>query len=531
MQTLNKKKSKIVSEQSGPFNTGPQNSVGANRNIDIVIPQSMGVISLKDTFIQLRLSIIPDDPTDFPLLPYFVENKSSRTCPVYNSDLIRNCWMSCTNYGRLEDIRRVNVLRKNVREFEQGVSAKFSQGQSLYNLVDPSTWRYKSPFIEVHVDDGFSSKQVDAHIRIDLSDLYELGSVELLDLSKLGDLRVHIELEQKSFFDVNYYATSAVLSYVNEDLEDTPAFIVGIQNANSFDLPKEYTEKSQIPFYVGMPIVLSYEYWTAEDLPTEPSDGSGNFIITQVIVTQTINTEDNTMSSLGVQLVFDPPLPDSIDSEGNTGNYNIEEISIQLPEEDPSFSVLTCEMVVCHYLNVDYKMDALEWTTYTTEEYTNGQNDLNKIFELEPECTAVLVMFANDDGLLSNYKDHFSYRMRVDNVDAYEYDIECNKLAEVNGTIDNNEPLYYDALKKLFTQTGRSLKCVVPCLDSSSQTNLVGYTNVPDNKRLILGTPTQLTPLIKLFQLNIKNEMAEPTVNSPINNIVLFKQVQKVLKL
>lgn len=527
MLVLNKKVSKFASEQSGAFNVG--SGVGQNRNIDMVIPSSLGVISLKDTFIQLRASIILDPDFDDVVVPYFLVNKNSQDVPVRNVDIIRNCRMSCTNYGPLEDIRRVNVLRKNVQEHSEGVSSKLSQGQTLYNLTDSSTLRFASPFIEIHKDDGFNSKIVDAHLRIKMSDLFELGSVDALDLGQLGDIRVHIELEQKDFFQVKSIGTDGSFFPKYTDEEEFQD-IVGVQGANVITSSYTYTEKEQVPFYQGQKIAISYNYFD------NSADETGAILlttITNVNIFKTQDPADLTVSTFDVSLTLAQPLENSDNGTGVVGDYSNIVVGLVAPDDDAISDIqyLTCELAVCHYLSpMTPKMGLLEWTTYTTEEYTNGFLDLNKIFELESNCTAVYVMFANNNGLISNFTDHFSYRMRVDNVDMYEYDVEVNKTVEDNNLVaQTNDALYWDALTKLFTQTGKSLKCLAPPFSTATIDSIEEYTNEMNSQITILGTPTQLTPLMKLFQLTIQNKMGTP--QTPINNIVLFKNVQKSIQL
>jgi hypothetical protein len=526
MSVLNKKISKYSSEQSGAFNVGT--GTGQNRNIDLLIPSSLGVISLKDTFIQLRASIILDPDYSDLVVPYFLTNKDSPDVPVRNVDIIRNCYLHSSNFGRLEDIRRVNVLRKNVQEHGEGFSSKFSKGQTLYNLTDPSTLRFASPFIEIHSSDGFNSKIVDAHLRVKMSDLFELGSVDTLDLGVIGDLRVHIELEEKGYFQVKSIDGSYYPKYQGEEIFDN---IDNVQSANVLEPTNTYSTLEQVPYYKGQKINVAFSYFTPSQGPLDPIQTAIQTTITNVSVFKNIDNDDNTMSQFIVELTIDPPLPESTDASGNQGNYEEIVVDIVTVPEDATTDIqyLTCEIGVCHYLGSMEKMNLLEWTTYTTEEYTNGFQDLNKIFELESNCTAVLVMFSNNNGLISNFKDHFAYRMRVDNVDMYEYDVEVNKLAEDDQTKVSHDALYWDALTKLFTQTGQSLKCLTPVPSNGSVLGSLDYTDEPDSQIVILGTPTSLTPLTKLFQLTIHNKMGTPQTN--VNNIVLFKQVQRSLKL
>jgi hypothetical protein len=517
MEVLNKKISKISSQQSGPFSTG--SGVGNNRHVDVVINQSYGVISLKDTFLQLRMTILPDDTSETLVIPYNLANTSTVTAPVRNLDLIRNCYMQCSNYGMLENIRRQNVLHKNLKEFEDGISSKLSQGQSLYNVYDPSTALALSPFIEVHKDDGFQSRLTDAHLKVKISDLFELGSVDMLDLSKLGDLNIHIEIEDKNYFTVTTDVYSNMLpNPIQQQMQD----ISGVSEPTVLVAQYQYQSKPQVPFYQGMPLAVDYNY----DVSGTDTSGTLTTSISSLSIVQA--TASGVVSDYVVTITIEDPLSPST----NNQYTNIVVTPLQnIPLAD--YNIVTVDLAVSHYLNATQNMNVLQWTTYTTEEFTNGNTNLSKIFELEPECTAVVVAFANSNALLSNYTDTFTFRMRVDNADQYEYDVECNRNPNQGGQlVDLHDALYYDGLSKLFTQIGRKLNCIVPALNTNSiVTPTNGYTNQSLNKVILLGTPTQLTPLTKLFQLTIQNKNPEPDQDSVINEIVLFKQVQKTLNL
>lgn len=519
---LTKKTSKLSSVQGGPFNTGA--GVGQNRHIDLDIPASYGVISLKDTFIQMRTSMEPSNVAD--VLSYFLRSTANIGLPLRNVDLIRNCWLESKNYGRLEDIKRVNVLRHNLHELSLQSSAKLSIPDNLYNVWDLSTVKRISPYIEIHKNDGFNSRLVDVHLRIAMSDLFQLGSLEEMDVEKMGGLRVHLELERKNYFSVEVMSTDDVFV---EQRENECLDISGATSPPAVLTPQRfYNTTAQIPFYQSMPVLVSYSYTDVSGVLT-PVVGERH-TIQKVDISKTVDPS-GVVSLYVVEITLDSPLSET------SSNNNYVSIALGLPNpNDTTFNILTCELAVCHYENYTAsKMDGLEYMTWSVEEFSNGSPNLSKIFELEPECVNVLVMFDNNTSPLSNYQDKMTYRLRVDNDDVYDYDIEVNREAGTGFAnltlVDSNDGLHYDALNRVFMNSGLKLKSLIPAYDTRKGVDYFDelLTNRDENKILVLGTPTNLTPNYKLFQVVIENKKLLNKTN--IDNIILYKQIVRSIKL
>jgi hypothetical protein len=278
-----------------------------------------------------------------------------------------------------------------------------------------------------------------------------------------------------------------------------------------------------------MPILLDYTKKDASGNNVAVTDEA--HIIEDVGINRTYDASGNlTLEGYEVDITLDSAL---LDSSGNQWTN----IALKLPTTiDTTFNILTCELAVCHYDGYQpSKPGSLEYMTWTTEEFSNGSPSLSKIFELEPECVNVLVMFNNNKAPISNYRDNLTYRLRVDNDDVYDYDIECNREAGtgiLNVTlVDSNEGLHYDALNRVLTNAGLQLNSVMPAYDTGKGANFLTelMTNRDQNKILVLGTPTNITPNFKLFQVVIENK--KDVGKTDIDNIILYKQVVRQLKL
>jgi len=106
------KYSKYNSVQGGPFNN-------INRMIDLEVPEGIQ-LNPSQSFIQLVLHL---DGVSETVMNYCVAHAESLVIP-YNLDFIRNCSLTGDKVGRLEDVRRVNILRHNLLELSKGTIEK-----------------------------------------------------------------------------------------------------------------------------------------------------------------------------------------------------------------------------------------------------------------------------------------------------------------------------------------------------------------------------------------------------------------------
>jgi hypothetical protein len=100
--------------------------------------------------------------------------------------------------GPMENVKRANILNRNIKELSKGSIEKMSLVDSLYNCRGFKDDYFLSPFVEFHKVGNLPSAYRNLNLRIPLSDLFSLGSVQVLDTSKTGNVRIHLELENLS---------------------------------------------------------------------------------------------------------------------------------------------------------------------------------------------------------------------------------------------------------------------------------------------------------------------------------------------
>lgn len=500
--------------QGGPFTT-PN-----NRMIDLEIPEGIQ-INPSQCFVQFVLHL---DGTSDIVKNYCVKFASNdgvenRVIP-YNVDLIRNAYLVGSKVGRLEDIRRIGVLSHNILELTKGSIEKMCLVDSLYQAKDYQNGFLLSPFVEWHKDGSVGSQYIDAHIRIPLSNLFSLGAIQMLDTSKTGKLTVHLELENLSYLTVEDVHLMKVYNDENilnerkfQDLEaGSPVIVSGMV----------YDNIQNSPYYVGEPLHFTY--------------------IPQIAgVDQAEETLDATISTIAyssltglITLTLSVPFPAMA---GGVDLYTDITATERGLMEAPTLAVMTCELGVAQYGVSQPSPDVLNYTTFTVEEYSAGgvSKFLNKVFEIEPNAINAMLFFnSNNNNPLSNNVHLDTYRLRIDNKDVYDRNINTNFLTGKAGKHHlTHDSLHYDSINRTFLNASlplRNLTFMAMVRDDPLYSNELRFTNDAEigdeNKIMILATPTPLTNQTKKLQFNLENKAGHS-----INDVILYKQVVRTVNM
>lgn len=507
------KYSKYNSVQGGPFDN-------INRMIDLEVPEGIQM-NPSQSFVQLVLHL---DGVSDTVLNYGVSHAGSLVIP-YNIDFIRNCFLTGDKVGRLEDVRRVNVLRHNVLELSKGTIEKMCLVDSLYQAKDYNNGFLLSPFVEFHKDGNVLSKYHDVYARIPLSDLFSLGDLQLLDTNKTGKLRLHLELDR-----VEYMTVERVDLFKSENAEN----ILGERGFRDLDAAgpiivsaMSYENLQNSPYFVGQKLRFTYRPVT-----DEPGD-----LLTLESVINSIEYDSETGL---LTITLSVPFPDMVD---DVSQY----IQIRAAEfvpigETPKLQIMTCELGVAEYSTKQQSPDVLNYTTFTTEEFSSGSNSifLNKVFEIEPNAINAMMFFdPQRDTLLSganmiSHNVHLDrYRMRIDNQDVYDRDIVTNydtgKAARHHLTHDS---LHFDSINRTFLNASIPLRnltfmaMIRNFLGYSNETRFIDDPAINDeNKIMILATPTPVTVNTKKLQFNLENK-----AEFNVSGVILYKQVVRSVK-
>jgi hypothetical protein len=497
----------INSHEAGSF-------TNTNRHINFTIPAT-GVYDLSQCFIQLVCRLITNSTEVHNMV---LKNSGSVKITPKNIDLIRNCWLSGSKVGPLENINRVNVLQTNLLEITKSTTEKMSMVDTIYQVRDFQEGMLLSPFVEMHKDGSIPSSYRDAYLRIPLSQLYSLGSLKALDLTKTGDLMVHIELEDlsyMSFVEAKLFKSPALAGEGVMELVATNTNQITTAEYDPVDNPDgiKYESLEQSPYFVGQSLVLT----TVPALPTGA---------TPVIVTGIVHN------------VVQKTLTLTLDYTFNVTDPVVVFTSVRVAEKENavpvSFSISNANLGVCELMGAKTGSgDMLEYTTFTSEQYSNNANSLEKIFEVEANCVNAMLFFNNNTSNLISRNDKVNdYRMRVGDAtgqkDVYDRQIKVNYL---NGGVICHDPLHYDAINRTFANATIPIKNMsflnmLRDNDAKSVSNDARYAD-PEQAILMLCTPMPLSQSSKTLQFSVTTQGALDT----IQNVILYKQVVRNVKL
>jgi hypothetical protein len=503
---------KIQSNESGVFNNNA-------RLLNFDISGDM-VMNPSQSFIQLACHI----ETATSQVHNMVLSSATEELNLENVGLIRNCWLMSSTKGKVEDIRRINKYSVNMKELRRGASEKNSSINSLYNAREYDNGVIiSSPFVQMYKEGSTLSSYREALLRIPLSDLFFIGELQALDISSMGTLTLHLEFE-----DFDYLSLREVKMFRNpptasenliKDVTGAPTNVI-ITNFNT-----KLDNLEQSPYFVGQNITLTYT-----------TDG-GSTTLTQNVRINEIkpyNTVDGGVTTVtgNLQLTVSATVPLAT--------------SITVAEQsnpDGTARVVfdRADIVVCQLMAPQKQMaKEINYMTLETEEYTVNSDQLAKIFELPSNCVNAYLMFdSNDSNLISNNLKVRSYRMRLNNVDVYPYDIITNTQGQFGGTGDFpgivfQDNLHLDGLNRTMLNSGYVLKNT--SLVAMTRTTTAPQNNLTMNGRfageklqiLVLGTPTPLTVSPKLLQFTVRTVDATQT---NIKTVIVYKMVMKTLML
>ena len=478
----------------------------SNRHINFTIPENM-VVDMSQCFIQLVTRCVTATSQVANLC---LKNSTSVLTPK-NVDLVRNCSLTGSKCGKLEDITRVNVLQSNLLELTKSTTEKACMINSLYQVRDLQNGFLLSPWVEWHKEGVDPSLFRDNYLRIPLSQLFSLGS-SIIDTSKTGALDVHIELE-----NLSYVQFEEVKLFHSPTLKDEGKFqpvttatseITTIAYVASPLAGIKYESVEESPYFVGQALNLT---WTGQ---------TGGAIAVKVLgIVRNVATNTITLT---LNYAFSQAVPTT---------YAGVTLTEPTSSNTGTLSIANANLGVCEVMGGKMAGDVLEYMTFTVEQYSNNANSLERIFEVEPSAVNCFLLFNNNtSNLISRNEKVKSYRIRINDTDVYDRDTVVNYNDGV-GKVLCHDPLHYDSINRTFLNASLPLKNLT-CLnqlrnDAGNSVTLEDRFKERDLQLLMLACPLPLTAGSKKVQFSV----ATKDIADKVENVILFKQVIKSVKL
>ena len=433
---------------------------------------------------------------------------------VNNISFVRRAQLSTTKHGVLEDVRRADILQKNLVNYTHAneeidsLSYKNATQAKDFNSTRGSMWR------EFTQSGSVSSRRRQAPINIPMSQLVSLGKSSVFPLDKtMGGV---LEIELQAGTGATGWAVSTDISLppvnalvdggVNPNLlNDVPDPGVAGAAIGLADNPLETSiaygavDTTNFPFWVGMNCAIAATGGTAL------LAGAANVIITSISI-----ADDGT-----VELVVDQSICALANGEVITGIT----ITPIVPTTEPTLKIVSANLVLKQLIAPPVVASSMSYTTFDTEEFSQaGSAQLNHTFRLPASCVNAILMLPNATGL-SRLNALNNYRLSIDNIPI------VNRSIDVAGGVRNQ--LHFDLLMRSFQKGGIELKNTSGVM--RAQTGLLnaqrrGQNAGREDECIIIGAPCYQSDSSKLLQVNMN------ATGDTIVNLTVFKQLVRTIE-
>lgn len=509
---------KFTATQGGPFDS-------TQNIIDFHVPAD--VYNLRDSFIQIYTEAEGTDTDDLGVQGIYPINlvmandaAASGQAHFLNAVMVKNCSISSAVRGQLENIRRVDQLRQALNTVAKSERENKSVAyMSANSMVDAYGNKKLGMFQILNKEGNEISKNVQTPIMIRLGDLMDFCNATVYDGNKLGALHIRLEMNLDGIikgecsYDANYFAgasTSECFATITATSDNQVVDSITTLNEASSVAPGTARQDGQQ--FRGIRSIDESPWFVGQRITLTSSDGDLNETEKVVQITEiTFNDAAGT-----VTLNFTPPLGtlpttgdkcDNIIIDNSSDNGAVQPAAVNVRYQN-------AEVVMRRYTSLPPSDGGmLVYSTFSTEEDVGptGVEEFQRQYVVEPDADAVLVLMpkpAND--LVSQNADFNSYRLRLNQVDMTDRDVEINT------------PLYYDKTSSLLDSMGMSLGALAFNQGAATKDNLNYNAAFPAATEVqFFGAPMPQMNSNKLLQVNI---------NAPggdVPRVTLFKHLPR----
>ena len=455
-----------------------------------------GVYDLSQAVISLNVDIAVEENETvsgvgiYPMDLEWVDNGVNPMLP--NVCLVKNGLIRNSQNGMIENIRRIDQLQSILQHFNSSSLEKYSRSDhSVTQMLGQSNAEQYSIYRDINKLGTIKSKQNRiAPVQIPLRDIFDFAhQATELDTTKTGTMTISLELNIDKLDPVQRMESANVEAEV---LEFKPVSTEG--DVNTITTEATFTDLNQSFYYVGQK--LSMTGTDSGGASVGPSEAVINEIVWNADETLTISFENKwATNAASVTLSAIKAETEGINSA--TVSFDFGEITLMKLAKTSS------------------DVREIEYSTFSTDETTNApQQSYQRLFQVEADCDAVIAAFPVNGSISSSDDSVTKYRVRVDNQDLTDRDVEPES------------PLAYDRTNMTMSQMSLRLKN----LETSRAVNTAGESfrdsqSSADTVQMVIMNPVSQTIREKQLQLNL-------TAASPgVSAVTLFKHRPRQLKL
>jgi hypothetical protein len=486
---------KFQSDQSGPFNAS-KNLIDFTLNGGTQYDMRNSYINLVGTMTQTTSNVSTGEGV-YNYNAYWKDNNGTATNARFpNIALVKNGRLTCDKVGTLEDIRRVDVLRTQLKEYTENeddmrgsLYKDLSQPKSQGNLSFGSGIEFKSTGNEL-------STLNQINVQIPLNHIFELGNAPNLPMDKLGNGRIHLEMNLDRLHIAQTQGANTASSDFGDVLYTKFNNVSATGDVSTLTCTEKFSDLSLSPYWVGQKLSFSATGYNT------PNVSNHETIITGITYNESTQDLSLTVGRPLATLAATENLS-AIECDGvDAGSISVEWTEAQL---------------ILDEAGKKESMDELQYSTFLNEEDNgNALKNFSRQYSVEETCFNLYVCLPGENGLHCVNKAGTQFqkiRMRNNNVDLTNRDVEYKT------------PLYYDRIAMTLLNANLPLRNLREKLMDVKREFITRYGSL--DPTIFVGNPLPMTPQRKLVQLTMECDPTQPGVNE----IQLYKQVLKSVKL
>ena len=436
-------------------------------------------------------------------------SSGGRSTRFDNCSLIKNIHLDSAKKGRIEDIRRSDILFTNLKRF-----TKAKEADTDMNYIDWAQagerigmWKWGLSTELEKEGTTFSKQRDEWDVRIPLKDCLGIGAAREIDVGKTGSMRLNLELNVAKIAGYSKFQSSTTDNgtanvYQANDIAQNTAAITSLVISSKAEFCDPNRDS---PYYVGMPVIVE----------ATGAGGAANFKVTTVITGIAFNVVSSTSdggSAIKRQSAT-LTLAESIGATTAGQSYTNVLIAPRLFTDTGAPNVVFNDAtLVLARVGNPQGADQINYFTYSTEEGNgNSLTSFHKQFQLERDCVSSMLLFPDEtDSLNSHNDDLTSFRTRTNNEDNTDRQVEFDK------------PLEHKTLADGLMNMGLRYRDYAPKQLSTDQKTYVNAKAHSKKIRAIIDSHPP-TPQEKLYQVNIE------AGGGGVKSYALFKQLPKQL--
>jgi hypothetical protein len=421
---------RVQSVESGSFDSRQNRAT-------FVIPGNSGVVSLRDSFMELVARVDYTGAQTQPqpcFLKWSIDDGATGLDNYFpNIALIRNAELRTSRQGTLDSIRRVDVLRSTQKAFEKGCFQLESDDYlSASSTRHPDEQNHLGVFFQGNKLGDVDSRMVDAPLPISLPDMLDICQIDAIDTGKTGDIRIHVEMNLGGAGrsgPTNVSLIDPILADNRNAIADVGDGASGARPFNAISTRAAYPNINASPFYVGQALEFS----------SATANGGADAIQDEGFhITAISQNADNTLT-MSIRKADGTDFPDLA-----AGAYYTDVTVAGLGASAAAVSFPECRLVYKKVPPMEQMPMMYEYGRYDTiEENGSGIVNYQRGVDIDGSSSeAIIVPIDPANLLLPSGSEWEDWRLRVNNVE----------MTDRRVLVDS--PLYYDRVVSTLLSMG-----------------------------------------------------------------------------